>query len=554
MLKPGSYFRHEKTAVSITNNPMLLTSLLCVAWTMFGLIGHDPWKSEEALLISHLSQFTSSDFCLDLLAINDVTLAGPLFYLIAINFIEIWSSVLAPHDAARLTLSVWLLSAILFTALTAGELWGRTQSWVAPLLLIGSVGLLVKSHQLSATPVLISGLAIFFYGLASAPRRSIVGGVWLGLGVSIILLGTAFQNVAIPVFTIFLMSLINLRYRGLRFTASLAIAGLIVIMSAGIWLTILNQSDPSFPARWVALAWSGATDSFKVPSMHELIYQTSALPWFTWPTWIFLVWSLWVEGREGLKRKELQLPIVLGIAITLVLVFTTINKESGLGPILLPFALIGSIAASRIPRSVGTALYWFAIMASAFFTITVWVYFSASHFGFPQELSEHLLELLPGYESEKRDIAVLLAALLTATWFLLIFNIKRLPERSILIWAMNLTFGWMLSVLLLFHWIDERKTYAPMVHSMMRHIDPNYDCIIAQVGPAQRGLIQYYGRIVTTDIYIEKNGQSCDYLIYQDHSEADNHIGLPWSMIWEGGRVGDRAERYRLYKREIGLD
>ena len=554
MLRPGSYFRHEQTAVSISNNPMSLTALLCIAWTIFGLIGHDPWKSEEAVLVSHLVRFTSGDFCLDLLAINGLPLAGPLFYATALSFMEAWGSLLAPHDAARLALSIWLLSAILFTGLTASELWGRTQSWLAPLLLIGSVGLLVKSHQLSATPVLISGLAIFFYGLAIAPRRSMIGGIWLGIGISIILLGTATQNVAIPLLTIVLMSLVNFRYRGLRFIFSLAIAGLILIASAGIWLTILHQSDATFPARWIANAWSGSTDSFRVPTINDIIYPASVFPWFTWPTWIFLIWSLWVEGREGLKRKELQLPIVLWITITLVLAFTNINKESGLAPILLPFALIGSIAAGRIPRSFGNALYWFSIMVAAFFTIAVWIYFSASYYGFPQELSEHLLRLQPGYKSGNRNVAVLVAALITATWFLLLCNIKRRPESAILIWAINLTVGWILTVLLLFHWIDERKTYAPMVHSMMQHIEPNYSCIIAQVGPAQRSLIHYFGGIVTTDIYLENNGQSCTYLIYQDIWDADNDIELPWHMIWEGGRAGDKVERYTLYKREIGLN
>ena len=91
MLRPGSYFRHEQTAVSISNNPMLLTALLCIAWTIFGLIGHDPWKSEEAVLVSHLVNFTNSDFCLDLLAINGLPLAGPLFYATALSFMEAWA-------------------------------------------------------------------------------------------------------------------------------------------------------------------------------------------------------------------------------------------------------------------------------------------------------------------------------------------------------------------------------------------------------------------------------------------------------------------------------
>ena len=84
---------------------------------------------------------------------------------------------------------------------------------------------------------------------------------------------------------------------------------------------------------------------------------------------------------------------------------------------------------------------------------------------------------------------------MSITWFLLLFNLKRRPERSVVIWAINLTFGWMLAVILLFHWIDERKTYAPMVKSIMLQLDAEHDCIITQVGPAQRGLIQYFGEI-----------------------------------------------------------
>ena len=69
--------------------------------------------------------------------------------------------------------------------------------------------------------------------------------------------------------------------------------------------------------------------------------------------------------------------------------------------------------------------------------------------------------------------------------------------------------------MLLFDWVDERKTYAPMITSMMMHIAPIHNCVIAQVGPTQRGLIHYYGNIKTTKVYLENDGHSCDYLIYQ---------------------------------------
>ena len=552
MLSPGNFLRHEKISEAITSHPVVVTVLICLIWSFSGLVGHAPWKSEEAILIGLLSQFNTGNFYFDFINLHSDTAAGPLFYGSALAVIELTSSVLLPHDAARLTMSIWLLSAFIFTGLAGRELWGEAQSWLAPLLLLGTVGLLIKSHQISTAPILISGLAVFFYGLTAAPRLSIKGGLWMGVGFSIIQFGAPAHNTVIPLLTIFFISTINFRYRGLRFAKSLLISTFVVLGLTGIWLLTLYVNDPSFVDYWVYLFSKAITNPFRLPTLDNIVYPISVFPWFTWPTWIFVFWSLWIAGRDGLKRKELQLPLFLWAAITLVLTFTEINKESGLTPILLPFALIGSMAAGRIPRASGNILYWFAVMTAVLFTITAWVYFSASYFGIPRELSEHLLKLQPGYNADNRHLEVIFAGLISTAWFILLFNIKRRPERSVLIWAINLTFGWVITVMLLFDWVDERKTYAPMITSMMMHIDPIHNCVIAQVGPAQRGLIHYYGNIKTTKVYLENDGHSCDYLIYQDRWGAPNDIGLPWSLLWEGGRAGDRSERYRLYKREAG--
>ena len=162
MLRPGHFFRHDKTAEVITNHPVILAVVVCIAWTLFGLVGHDPWKSEEAVFIGHLSQLREANFYLGLLNLEEIPSAGPLFYAASLGSIKIFSPLLAAHDAARLTMAIWLLSTFLFVGLAGNELWGRSQSWLAPLLLLGSVGLIVKSHQISAAPLLMSGLSIFF--------------------------------------------------------------------------------------------------------------------------------------------------------------------------------------------------------------------------------------------------------------------------------------------------------------------------------------------------------------------------------------------------------
>jgi hypothetical protein len=41
-------------------------------------------------------------------------------------------------------------------------------------------------------------------------------------------------------------------------------------------------------------------------------------------------------------------------------------------------------------------------------------------------------------------------------------------------------------------------------------------------------------------------------LITHDQWGDETSIGSPWELMWEGGRPGDRDERYRLYTRPDG--
>ena len=550
MLRPGHLLRNDKLAATISGHPGLLCLTICLLWIFFGLIGHAPWKSEEALLIGQISQLNQFDSLFFFSILEDRINFGPIFYFVTTGFIALLSEILIEHDAARLSMAVWLTLTLFFLSQTAKELWGRTQGFLAPLLLIGSAGFLVKSHQLSVIPLVITAMTLFAYGMAVAPRRCIVGGLFIGTGLAIIILEGNSEYLLIPLITIFLMFLTNTRYRSLRFIKTVSVSFGVVSLFLIIWMMTLYQEHPSLLFKWLECLSESTTDSVTAPNLSTLIQPATMLPWYAWPTWLFLFWSLWIEGREGIKRKELQLPIALWLSVTFLMCITNIKSEAELMPILIPFALIGSIAANRLPRGGANALYWFSIMSTLFFVLAAWVYFSASYFGVPRELSEHLLQLQPECQSGNRNNVVFFGILITALWLVFLFNIKRSPERPIIIWSTNLTVGWILTTVLLFHWVDSRKTYGPMIESMTRHINPQHNCIIAQIGPAQRGLVHYFSNLETIDTYKQTEGKSCDYLIHQDRWDNDDSIDLPWRLVWEGGRPGDTAERYRLYKRE----
>lgn len=61
MLRPAHLLRNEKIAALVTENPVTLAVLLCVAWILPGLIGHDPWKPEEAHTFGVVYQLLKDD-------------------------------------------------------------------------------------------------------------------------------------------------------------------------------------------------------------------------------------------------------------------------------------------------------------------------------------------------------------------------------------------------------------------------------------------------------------------------------------------------------------
>ncbi len=554
MLRPATLLRNERFATWLSAKPRQLAIVICVAWVLIGLVGHDPWKSDEAYTFgAAYRMLQTGDWTVPRIGDTPFLQTPPLVHYGAALTATVFSPFFALHDAARLSVGIWLGLLLVFTALTARELWGGNSSWVAPLMLIGCTGLLVRGHQLISAVVLLVALAIGIYGLALAPRRAHAGGAWLGVGLGMAFLASGVSEPLMLVLMTLGMVIVSPRYRTGRFAQSAAVALAVAVPLLAIWPLALHATHPELFSQWSAQSLQQLGDLLVLAEHEQQLYFLDVLPWFAWPAWIFALWSLWIEGKEGLSKREVQLPLVAFVAIFGYLTIAGEGRDVMALPMLLPLALLGSIAIDRLPRGALNAYYWFGIMVTTVFSLVAWVYFSAAQFGLPTRLAEHIFSLQPEYQAVTRIWSMLAAIIVTLLWFVLVFNIKRSPERPFILWAAGITAGWALAVLLLFHWIDARKTYRSMVAEMSAQMPQQYQCIISQgVGDAQRAMLYYFANIVTSQIYTRSGERKCDVLITQDRWDDDNTIGEPWQLIWEGGRAGDRHERYRLFGRTEG--
>ena len=210
----------------------------------------------------------------------------------------------------------------------------------------------------------------------------------------------------------------------------------------------------------------------------------------------------------------------------------------------------GLTTTQSLRRGATNAYYWFAIMLVTFFILVGWFYWMAIDFGIPARLGKHMMEMQPEHQASTRPLAILLAFVFTAAWFVLLFNVKRSTERPVIIWAAGVTTVWTLVALLLVNYIDTGKTYRSMVMRLSRALPAGHGCIYSQsLREPQRAMLSYFANIIT--VRLEKSGPrpDCDLLITQDNWKDPGQAGGPWDMIWEGRRPGDKAERYRLYRR-----
>ena len=100
----------------ITLRPLLI-AVLGLAWLLPGLIGHDPWKPDEAYTFGVVYEIIrGGSWVIPQIAGEPFVDKPTLFHLLAALSAQVFSPILPLHDGARLAAGFWLGLALLFTA------------------------------------------------------------------------------------------------------------------------------------------------------------------------------------------------------------------------------------------------------------------------------------------------------------------------------------------------------------------------------------------------------------------------------------------------------
>ncbi|MDQ6830108.1 MAG: glycosyltransferase family 39 protein, partial [Gemmatimonadota bacterium] len=180
---------------------------LCLVYILPGLIGRDPWKSEDAAGFGVMWTMATgsghggfADWLLPNVAGAPVLESGPLMYWVGAICIAVFGHVVNAALAARLATVIFFFvavtgiwyatylvgrrpaaqpAALAFGGQPEARDYGRVLADGALLILLATIGLLVRAHESSSDVAMLAMLSLALYGMARSLDSRNAGAGWI---------------------------------------------------------------------------------------------------------------------------------------------------------------------------------------------------------------------------------------------------------------------------------------------------------------------------------------------------------------------------------------
>ncbi len=519
-------------------------ALICAIYLIAGTIGHDPWKTEDAIHLGIAWEFAShGDWLSPRIGVEPWLNGPPFYHWVAALLGKTLSFALPFHDAARLASVLFGALLLCGLAIAARKLTKRDESaWLAPVLAIGTLGLLVPLHDAQPAIALLATQALVYAGTAMLPKRAAAGAAVAALALGIGLLSKGLPALA-ALLPPFLFAFLHGQWRTPKtlFASTAALAGGLVI--GALWPLLLTWQEPALLLPW----WQ--TELAHFAEFNGTVYllrdHFELLAWFVWPVLPLSLWSLWIK-RKTLSDPAISLPL-LGCVVAFGEFFLLSDPKSLQSlNLIVPLVLLALPGTERLRRGASNAFDWFGIMTFTLLAGLLWLGGIAMATGMPARVAKNFFKAEPGFSSQLSIPAFAIAAALTLGWLWVLFGVPRSPWRSAARWGTGVTLTWALIATLWLPWIDFGKTYRPVAQSLARTLGDSRECVASMdVGLAQKASLRYFIGLATRPI---DKGSTCPLLLIQGASGREPELkGM--KKIWEGNRGGDKSERLRLYRK-----
>ncbi|WP_075359542.1 ArnT family glycosyltransferase [Caballeronia sordidicola] len=559
------------TASATSALPRWLLLTICIVYASFGLFGRDPWKNEDAAgfgVMWTMANGSVKDWLLPNLVGKALTSDGPFIYWFGAGFIRLLSPWVDASNASRVVTGLLFCIACAFVWYTAYLLgrrdeaqpfkyafggepeprdYGRTLADGALLILLACFGLAERGHETTPQLAQFAGTAMLVYGLVRSCDKPIQGAlIW---GAAIGLVGLSSSPVLVLALLICTLAM-TVIVREVRPFYLLVLGVPVAAILIGAWVWPVLHLYPDDGEWWLRQWWRHSFDAFSGSPIPALSYAIKTLPLFTWPAWPLAIWTF--VSWSGLRRSPHVAVPVSVIGPLLVLVILQSHQSNRLFMLLLPpLSVLATFALPTLKRGAINAIDWFAMLSFTLLATFVWLVWTAGLYGFPAPLARNLARLAPGFQPEFKILSFVCAVAVTVCWFSLArWRLARHPKvlwRSVVLSSAGTTLMWVLLMTLWLPVVNYSRTYRDVAEQIADHLPADYTCISpVRLGDAQIATFAYFGGMHFAF------DEDCDVILRQDtqdYGEPSSISTFVWKLVWEGRRVADRDERFRLYVR-----
>jgi 4-amino-4-deoxy-L-arabinose transferase-like glycosyltransferase len=527
--------------------------IICLAWLIPGLVGHDPWKPDEALAMGVVFEMLHSNGTLPWLLPHIAgSVSGeypPLYYWVAALTAAMFSWLLPVHDGARLASGVFMLISVIYLYKSANKLFDDRAGRIAVALFIGSLGLLLRAHEMNPEVAGLAGMSVAIYGLTRVRFEARKGGVTAGIGAAIVALSVGLTHALIvPLAAVTMLAILHDWQNG-AFKRGIAYIVVTLLVIASVYPFLLWQQGALTAAVFASnVLGSPMFDAMARQSIQPW-YLPSILIWYALPTLPIALW-LWQRDRKIIRERiELALPIATVLVALVVLSLFREARDAVAMTLLLPLALAAAYALDRLPKGMASFVDWFGLVFFGALALGLWLYWSAALLGTPEAAARAVERAAPGFVVTFYWLPFLVAAILTVVWMYAVAMAHRNNRRAIVNWAAGVTLIWMLVNLLYLPGIDYVRSYRQPTTEVARVISNAPGCVIAKnLGEPQRAMFDYFAQLRFTAPKAE-SAANCRWLLIQGSKANAPDVTSEWALRWEGARPAERVEQFRLYAR-----
>lgn len=532
----------------------LACAAIVLCYIFAGLLGHDPWKADEAYVfgvIHHMLE--TGDWVVPTLAGEPFMEKPPLFYWTATAMAWLLQGVLPLHDGARLASGLFMLLACGATAATARKWWGAGTGRYAALALLACLGSLEQSHLMMPDIPLLASFALSALGFASILDKPVRGGALIGTALGMGFMAKGLLGPAVMGATALLLPLLFAHWRRRAYWHGLAIAALVCVPWCVVWPACLYLRSPKLFMDWFWVNNIGRFLGFSVQQLgteHLPWFWTKTIPWFTFPALPIALWTLWRQRRTALATPAVQYALVAFSVLMLVLATSSSARCVYAWPLLVPLALLAAPGAQQLPKRIDLA---FSVLGIALFGMLMsavllgWLMMMVT--GAPPDWPR-LLRLLPAEFIPYFDATHALAALLLIAGALVVLKLLwSAPARGLTVWLVGVTLTWALLTTLWMPWLDFAKSYRPVFAAMP--IPQQTNCLSSiNLGEGERAMLRYVTGRNPVRREVAPDAACSALLVQREVAHGEPDIDLAeWREVWRGSRPGVTNERFWLFER-----